>query len=165
MKTVSFYHRETGLLNGQMLIASDDEAVALNTPPDHAAIDGHHDPLTKRVDVDVHKRQMALNAEILTQEDKQRRQAELDALQAKVLVDYQPPAPSADHEWNVDAKRWQLSAAATDRVNRQAAAVARIAELVGSQHQHVRDLLLGNLAARPRLQAIADEIEKLSADL
>lgn len=51
MKTVAFYHKETGLLNGMRFMASDDELIALNTPPGHIAIEGEHDHLTKRVDV------------------------------------------------------------------------------------------------------------------
>jgi hypothetical protein len=67
MRTVSFYHRDTGLLNGSHVIASDDNAVALNTPPDHIAIDGHHDQWTKCVD-----------------------------LATGEVVDYTPPAPSSE---------------------------------------------------------------------
>jgi hypothetical protein len=51
MRTVVFYHKDTGLLNGTHFMASDDELIALNTPPNHIAIEGDHDHLTKRVDV------------------------------------------------------------------------------------------------------------------
>ena len=50
-RAVSFYHRETGLFSGNHLVASDDNAVMLNTPPDHIAIDGHHDHLSKKADI------------------------------------------------------------------------------------------------------------------
>ncbi len=51
MRRVSFYHRETGLFNGTHLTVSGPEMVRLNTPADHIAIDGHHDALSRRVDV------------------------------------------------------------------------------------------------------------------
>jgi hypothetical protein len=58
-----------------------------------------------------------------------------------------------------------ISPDATDRANRRASALARIAELESLSIRHMRDMLLGSLSARPRLQAIADEIAKLSIDL
>src|SRR5277367_2415396 len=100
MKTVSFYHKDTGIFHGNQFIGTDDATVALNTPPDHVAIDGHHDPLSKRVNLDAHRQIVAIEAEIETVQDRAQRQAELDALKALLLVDYQPPAPSTDHEWD-----------------------------------------------------------------
>jgi hypothetical protein len=136
MRTVSFCHADTGLFNGRTLTVTNDDAIALNTPPDHIAVEGRHDHLSKRVDIATGQ-----------------------------VIDYEPPAPSEDHEWNTETKRWQLSAAVEAKAQARAAAAARIAELEASQHSVVRDLLLGGLAARPRLQAIADEIAKLNADL
>ena len=83
---VSFFHRLTGLLNGVHFLASDANIVALNTPPDHIAIDGHHDHLSKRVDVTAHARHLVLrNAfaverltpafQALPLEERQRRQS------------------------------------------------------------------------------------------
>jgi hypothetical protein len=66
MKVVSFYDVASGLFHGNQLIASDDELIAANTPAGHIAIDGHHDRLSKRVD-----------------------------LATGQVVDYTPPAPSA----------------------------------------------------------------------
>ena len=131
----SFYHKETGLLHSNHLTVSDEAAIALNTPPDHIAIDGHHDPLSKRVDVATGE-----------------------------IVDYQPPHPSEQHEWDATTKRWQLSAAAQAKAQARVAAAARIAALEASQHSLVRALVLGDESARPQLQAIADEISKLSFD-
>lgn len=51
MRVVSFYHKETGKLHSNKLMASDDSMVDMNTPIDHVAIDGHHDHLSNRVDV------------------------------------------------------------------------------------------------------------------
>ena len=56
MRNVRFYHRETGIFHPNVLVASDDAAVALNTPPDHVAIDNPgdgsaYDHLSQRVDI------------------------------------------------------------------------------------------------------------------
>jgi hypothetical protein len=58
-----------------------------------------------------------------------------------------------------------LSAAAQAKKAANAAALARIAELEASQHAVVREHLLGDSAARPRLQQIDDEIKGLQATL
>jgi hypothetical protein len=50
-RLVSFYHKDTGLLDGQHLTASSDQMVEINTPPDHIAIAGHCDHRTRRVNV------------------------------------------------------------------------------------------------------------------
>jgi hypothetical protein len=132
MKAVSFYHKDTGLLHSNQMLFSDETQVAFNTPPDHIAIEGHHDPLSKCVNIETGE-----------------------------VVDYQPPQPSADHEWDAAMKRWQLSAVAQAKLAAKASAVARIAELEASQHAVVRELLLGSKDARERLQEIHDNIKAL----
>src|ERR1700675_463680 len=101
MKIVSFFHKDTGLFNGEQLFASDETAIAANTPPDHIAIEGHHDHLSKRVDLAAHLRWEALHDKVaqLQPQDRSQRHEELDSLWAQAVVDYQPPAPSPDHEW------------------------------------------------------------------
>jgi hypothetical protein len=136
MILASFYDKATGLLNGVLFTASDEAVVALNTPEGHAAIDGHHDHTRKRVNVDT-----------------------------KEVIDYQPPRPSADHEWNDESKRWQLTEAAADKIVRSNAARARIAQLEASQHRHVREHCLGMPGAANRLKEIDAEIAALRADL
>jgi hypothetical protein len=133
---VSFYHRETGLFNGNHLIASDDAAVKLNTPLDHIAIDGHYDHLSKKVDVE-----------------------------SGQVVDYQPAPPSAEHEWNTSTRRWQLRAAVAECQQRHAAALARIAALEAAQHRPMRELAVNSqsVEARKRLEAIESEIASLRA--
>jgi hypothetical protein len=133
---VSFYHVETGLLHDVMLTTSDESIIALNAPAGHIAIDGHHDSLSKRVNVETGE-----------------------------VVEYQPPAPSAEHVWHDETKRWRLSDGAQAKIDGRAAALARIAALVDSQHQFVREYLLGVAPALERLAAIHDEIGKLSADI
>jgi hypothetical protein len=51
MRTVSFYHKESGILHGLQLTASDDDVVDKNTPSGHVAIDGHHDQRKLKVDI------------------------------------------------------------------------------------------------------------------
>jgi hypothetical protein len=55
MRVVSFYDKDTGILADYHLTASDEKGVELNTPPNHMAINGHHNPLTERVDVETGK--------------------------------------------------------------------------------------------------------------
>lgn len=136
MKIVSFYHRDTGVIHPNQIMVSDDGAVALNTPPDHLPIDGHYDYQSQRVD-------------IATGE----------------LIDYQPPAPSADHEWNAETKRWQLNIAAQSKVDNHYAAMAGIARLEAAQHRAVREFALGLPGAADRLTAINTEIAALRAQL
>lgn len=143
MKYYSFYHRETGVIHPRRFGTDDTTQVVCNAPADHLVIEGHHDHLSKRVDI-------TLGA----------------------LIDYQPPAPSAEHEWNADTKRWALTAAAQAKVQAKVqahhaaqAVQARIAALVASQHGHVRGHCLGKAGAAEALQAIDDEIEALERGL
>lgn len=138
MKFVSFYHKETGLLHNTQLTASDDDLVELNTPADYIAIDGHHDPDQYRVDVSTGE-----------------------------LVDYQPPQPTINHEWNTDTRRWQLTGAELERKQKRPDALARIAELEAHQHRLVREALLQLMLGQDtkksylRLGGIEDEIDSL----
>ena len=104
------------------------------TPEGHATIEGRFDRFSQRIDISTGQ-----------------------------VVDYQPPAPDADYEWN--GKRWQPSAAAIAREAARRADLQRIAELEGSQHAVMRALLLGDESAKPKLQAIHDELAALSAGL
>ncbi|HEY3679029.1 MAG TPA: hypothetical protein VGL45_09935 [Bradyrhizobium sp.] len=51
MKRYSFFDLSTGLLASHQYGTSDAADLALNTPPGHGVIDGHHDHLNKRVDI------------------------------------------------------------------------------------------------------------------
>lgn len=145
MRHVTFFDTSTGLLHPKSLLVSDDAAVILNIPGGHKPIDhpagAMLDPLSQRVDV-----------------------AQLKAGERATsahIIDYQPPQPSADHEWNVEAKRWRLSAAAQTEANEKAAARARHAHLVANQHDDIRRAVLGDKDAMRRLVAIEDEIANL----
>lgn len=81
------------------------------------------------------------------------------------LVEYQPPQPSADHEWDDAGKQWCLSAAALEHANRRHFALQRITELERQQARAIREHLLGEADALARLYAIDDEIAALRKDL
>lgn len=154
MRAISFYHKETGLLTGNQLIVSDNDMLAANTPANHIAIDGHYDNLSQKVDI--------ANPTFLETTG-----MDGEAVQTPVysVIDYQPPQPSTDHEWNDETKRWQLSAAAAGKINRSNAARIRISQLEVSQHRHVREHCLGIAGAAERLKAIDDEIFSLRSQL
>lgn len=139
MRSVSFYHKETGLLHAVTVVASDDEAIKLNTPADHEPIDNPadgsvHDHLSRRVD-----------------------------LETKTVVDYQPPQPSPDHEWNETTKRWQLNSATRERESKRRDAHARIAALADEERHLIRRLALNAFdgEAKERLAKIDSEIAEL----
>ena len=133
MKLVTYYDPATGLFRPGHLTTSDDAAVALNARG-FVAMEGHYDPLCQRVD-----------------------------LATKQVVDYQPPQPDADHEWNASSKRWVLNAAAQATQHATRAAQARLAELTGQQHALVRRLVLdpSDAAAREALTALDKEASSL----
>lgn len=135
MKEYSFFHKDTGVLAPHVLGCPDD-ALEINTPADHTAIEGAHDHLSKRVDVATGE-----------------------------VVDYQPPAPSVDHEWNDASKRWQLSAAAQAKIDKRAAALARITQLEASQHRPLREMMLDPIGGVARVREIDAEIAALRKDL
>lgn len=151
MRVVSFAHNETGIFNGVQLIATSDELVALNTPADHVAIDGHHDHLSKRVLITAHD---------LEDHGKQWTEYECE------VVDWIPPPPSNYHDvWNPSTKRWELNAEETARQQRSNAARVRIAELEAAQHQALRQHALDAPGARETLKGIDDEINSLQEHL
>jgi sugar phosphate isomerase/epimerase len=129
MSEHSFYHKETGVLHPKKFTTDDPTQLANNIPPDHAAIDGHHDHLSKRVD-----------------------------LATKEVVEWMPIPPSTGHVWNPETLRWQLTAAALEKIAASAKARNRIAELEASQHRLVREHIIGKPDALAKLQAIDDEI-------
>lgn len=92
------------------------------------------------------------------------------------VVDYQPPAPDADHEWIHDdaqgnrVRRWVLKPDAVERRNRRSMAIARIAELERKQERAMREHLLGispteedRAAGAMTLQEIQDAISEQRA--
>jgi hypothetical protein len=138
MKTFSFYHRETGLLNGRTFSTDDDGMIDANIKlyPSHAAIEGAHDHRNKRVNVTT-----------------------------GAVEDYQPPVPSADHEWNTETKLWELKDEVKVKQQAQQKAREQIAWLEASQHRAVREAMLDPIGGIRRLKAIDDQIAVLRSQL
>ncbi len=134
-RVVSFFDKASGAISDKRF-AGDPSFVELNTPSGHEAIDGEHDHLSKRFD-----------------------------LETKKVVDYQPPQPSQDHEWNATTKRWQLKAEVQQKQAARASALTRIAQLDSESIGLMRQLLLGNASVKDRLVAISHEVSKLKADI
>jgi hypothetical protein len=134
MRYYSFYHKVTGELHPHVFGTDDKSMLAGNTPPDHVAIEGKLDRLSMRVDV---------------------------TRSPPVIVDHQPPQPSADDEWNAKTKRWQLKAEVVARANERAAAIARIAQLDASSVPILREYAIGISGTREKLKAINDEVAAL----
>jgi hypothetical protein len=132
---LSLYDPSTGILTGQTVSGSP-AIVALNIPKGAAAIEGEHDHLSKRVD-----------------------------LATRQVVDWQPPQPSPDHEWNAETRRWQPTAAAITRQEGRQAALARIAALEAGTIRTLRDAALGIPGAHDRLAAVEAEIAQHRATL
>lgn len=190
MKRYHFYHEETGVIAGGALVLNQpdghEETAQKNAPPGHAPIEGVFDHLAQRVDVDklaaddsdaatawAARRDERKTAHLL------RTQADPSAVKpafadpppprlrptAAHIVDYQPPQPSTDHEWNKDVRRWQLTKAASIRQNEQASARAMIAKCETAALRPQRELALGIDGAKDRLQAIDNEIAQWRAKL
>lgn len=77
MKTFSFYNNVTGQIIDHHLTCTE-ENLSCNTPAGHTAIEGHHDYLSRMVD-----------------------------LTTKKVIDYIPPQPGQFHIWNEKDRRWQ----------------------------------------------------------
>jgi len=138
VRHVTFYHKESGLLNGRSLVASDNRLVALNTPDGYIAIDHPEgstlDHLSQKVDIETGN-----------------------------IVDYQPLAPSEDHEWDARARRYRLKPDVKAIRDRQEAAVIRISMLERESITALREAVLDKDGAMERLKAIDDEITSLKS--
>lgn len=138
MRLVSFYQKETGLFNAIHLTTSDEGTIALNIPPGNASVDGHHDHLSKQVDIATGQ-----------------------------VIEYQPPRPSEQHEWNASTKRWQLTAAALEQNKKRPEALARIAALDDESLSLMREGMLELMTGQDtkqtyqRLAGIEEEITSL----
>lgn len=142
MRRHSLFDVKTGLFVGRIFatnIGADHEhaaALAANTPAGMGAVEGMHDHLSRRIDIHTGE-----------------------------IVDYQPPPPSAEHEWNKETKRWALTAIVRDAMQVKRDAAARISELEAGQASHIRRLALNpnDTVARKALQDIETEITVLQA--
>lgn len=168
MRLYSFYDAQTGLFTGGTFSTNVAEpcahssSVAANTPAGCAAIEGRFDHLAQRLDVERVARE---DSDALTawSEHKDGPAPSPVVATAAHMIDYQPPAPSADHEWSASTKRWQLSAAAQANATAVAVAKARHAALIAGQHDDLRRAVLGDAAALARLQAIEEQVMALQS--
>jgi hypothetical protein len=129
----SFYDPNTGRLTGRTFTGLEDH-LAVNTPAGYVAVKGVHDALSKRID-----------------------------LETGAVIDYQPPQPDADHEWDVGTRRWRRRADVVEREWRRERAGAQIADLERRQLRPMRELQLNpdNVEARTRLEQIEAQIVAL----
>lgn len=127
MTVWSFYDPKTGALAARTFRGRD-KLLTLNTPAGLAPIEGQLDPLSQRVDVE------ALAASDSADHP------------SNFIVDYRPPQPSDQHEWDVKSRRWRLTLEAQQEVERDELArreIAAIEQLSGPRA--VREALIAVL--------------------
>lgn len=73
----AFYDASTGLFRPKRITCPDAFDISTKTPDGCIPIEGEYDHLSQRVDIETGD-----------------------------IVDYQPPLPDDDHDWNAEAKRW-----------------------------------------------------------
>lgn len=112
---VHIYNAKSGLFTGASFHTNqtDPKAIAVFiaevTPPGHAAYRGYVvDALSQKVDLPTGR-----------------------------LVEYQPPQPSPNHEWNPTIRRWQRA-----KSTKRSTSLSRIAELEANQHRAVRETVI-----------------------
>lgn len=76
MNTFSVYNKETGFFTGTYITCAG-HFLDLNVPEGCSCMLGTYDHLSQRID-----------------------------LESSTVIDYQPPQPSENHQWDADAKRW-----------------------------------------------------------
>lgn len=93
MNTYSLYDLDTGLFTGVTIMSSPD-VLRLNVPDGCGCLLGAYDQLSQRV-----------------------------VIETGEVIDYQPPQPSPQHQWDVETKRWVYvpTALETCRKNRRMA--------------------------------------------
>jgi hypothetical protein len=74
-----------------------------------------------------------------------------------------PPSPDSNHEWNVEQKRWVLTARARER----ATALQQLSELESKAHRAMRELALrpADETARTRIESIEKQMDALRLKL
>lgn len=77
MSTYSIFDKKTGLFTGTKITTSSTDLLKDNIPEDCDVMIGEYDPLQHKVDVN-----------------------------RKKVIEYQPPAPGPNHNWDQVTKRW-----------------------------------------------------------
>ena len=134
VKHYRFFDELTGLFHPMFVKATSFEDALASQPPGHKMMEGDIDHFSQRVD-----------------------------LATGAVVDYVPPQPSANHQWNETVKRWVLNDAVAAENVKRSTAVARITQLEAAQHRPLRELAQdpSNAEARKRIDTIDDEIKHL----
>lgn len=132
-RTWHLYDQATGIFTGRTFSAPDEESLRHNVPEGHGAHEAKNiDHLSQRLD-----------------------------LTNREIVSYQPPAPSADHEWDGVSKRWKLNAAVAAREAERASAAAQIRDLESKALRALIEQALGHKGAKERLEALHNQIIRL----
>jgi|GEM_PF-2922085 len=137
MKRLSVYDKSTGLIRFHLPCSGQSETN--NIPEGMAAVEGTHDPLSKRVD-----------------------------LSTGEVVDFIPAPPSDDHEWNEATHRWVLREDVATRQARRAAALRELTALDAAEMRalngqpKVRKAIGGLLAVFKHQEAKREYLQALS---
>lgn len=154
---VTFFDAATGAMRGHW--SGPKGLLAANMPAGCDCVIGHHELYAARIDVAQLSAERAEHAAKLAAGELPKDAPFVPS--AAVVVAQRPPAPSADHEWNAERQRWQLSAAASKRQ----VALAQIDLLERAQPRALREAVLGLADGRERLQAVETQIAALRSEL
>jgi hypothetical protein len=138
MSAVDFFDAGTGLWTGVRFSGSEAD-IALNAPAGSVPVAAVEFPWAMRLDADT-----------------------------GTLVDYKPPAPSPDHDWNAQERRWVVRPAVLQQQSAKRAALEEITRLELSQLRLQREERIGRggltpLEIKKRLEDIDDQIIALRA--
>ena len=135
--TISLYDPATGAFTGECRSGPSREHLLSRLPAGLAAVEGEFDHMSKRV------------ADPKTGE----------------VVDWQPPQPDADHEWNDQRRRWMKKPEVEARETRRGEALQAAREIERDrQARRMRELMI-ELTDDPALREIEAQIEALRPDL
>lgn len=157
----------TGLITGRSMRASE-EVLALNCPAGFGWVAGVKDWRSQRVDLDVYAIIQQLQAGIAEEADASRLEAakaEMSTHEQRLLIDYVPPSPGDEHEWNRDRKRWVLRADVSERRSRRSQAIADIQKLEQSSLRALREVKLAELKGQnPEAQSV-ERLERIEQQI
>lgn len=136
MKTISLYDPKTGFLTGEIKRGPALDHLLQHVPVGLAAVEGAVDHLSYRIDPETSS-----------------------------AVDWQPPQPDADHEWNEQHRRWLKKPEVAAREARRAEALNSTREIERDRAaRRMRELLI-QMTDDPELKEIEAQIADLRPDL
>lgn len=175
MKRLHTFDLATGLLTGRVFSESVDSPVfrQMENAAGFGIVAGVMDWEAQRVDLSV-LAELAELRDLLekTDVDEQNIQGDIDELEKHLLIDYIPPSPGDDYDWDAKSKRWVVKADVERRRGREAAARVQIDRLEQSSLRSLRELRVAEIDGAPRpevsaarLKQIEDQIAVLRAEL